>query len=401
MFVRARPYVNAKILAYSIKAGSEKFETIDKDKTKLFFNSGSAALKWFLLCQKNILNRRLKVGVQAYTCISVNDAVVESGNDIVFLDLSKGSFTTLFDKVSAEHGLDILILTHLFGIPNADYLLISEWCRDRNIILINDLSQTVRATICGKEIEDYDDYYFYSFAFDKPISIGFGGMIKVKENDLFLIDCYENELEFIKNDILGMKIFFLYYILTSPDIYIKEFRYGGPFEYVFLFLPLSMIEKYSFAIYSILSSHINRYLTKCLRIFNRSICKQQIRILKMTNRQLYFLYKMMDRFESERANRRAVAEIFIKRFHNFFLEQKIDGISYGSRFSVITPDSHKFINELEAKNVELGCYNWPTLACGKKNENYFPNSVKISNTIINVPIWSQDIWAETNSPQKS
>jgi len=77
---------------------------------------------------------------------------------------------------------EVLILTHLSGIPNPDYVDIATECKRRNMLLIEDLAQTWGASICGAKVGTLGDVALWSFGFDKPISAFRGGTLWVNES---------------------------------------------------------------------------------------------------------------------------------------------------------------------------------------------------------------------------
>lgn len=130
-----------------------------------------------------LAKKKLKVGIQAFTCHLVVQAILESSNTPVFLDIDSNYFTTLMENIDFDR-IDALVLTHLFGIPNPDYFPICEKCRSKNIYLIEDLALTFKSTVNGNEIGREGDAAFSSFGFDKPVSCYQGGMLGVNNKKL-------------------------------------------------------------------------------------------------------------------------------------------------------------------------------------------------------------------------
>ena len=87
MICRARPqYIERK---YSKK------ELLDNSifknsfyKNRYYFTRGSYSLQFILDCYKNYLNKKLRVGVQSFTCVSVLEAILNSGNIACLYDVS-------------------------------------------------------------------------------------------------------------------------------------------------------------------------------------------------------------------------------------------------------------------------------------------------------------------------
>ena len=77
-----------------------------------------------------------------------------------------------------EKKVNVLLLTHYQGIPNEDYEKIINFCRIRNVYVIEDMSQSYKSSINGIEIGTKGDVVLYSYAFDKPFTSMFCGSLK-------------------------------------------------------------------------------------------------------------------------------------------------------------------------------------------------------------------------------
>ena len=173
-FSRVRPYVNNVSLRFLLNQNEElkkqvEYKSVYPTKNQFFFSSGRGSLKWLLRILRRLRKKSLGVGLQAFTCQVVPQAILESGNYPVFFDISPEYYTSLIDDLAFEQ-IDILILTHLFGIPNPDYFRICDICNRKNIFLIDDLALTFKSSVVMEEIGYASDAAFYSFGFDKPIS---------------------------------------------------------------------------------------------------------------------------------------------------------------------------------------------------------------------------------------
>lgn len=174
-YPRFAPIVDKECLLKFIKGGGKNTNQLKEDN--LFFSSGNECLLFFL----QLIGTGKRVGVQIFTCPTVIDTIRKAGDYPVFLDINEEYFTTTFDVVSSTiKDYDVLIVSHLFGIPNPDYLKLKSICREYGVIMIDDLCQTYHAKIGSDYIEELSDNYFYSFYFDKPIACSGGGYLKVE-----------------------------------------------------------------------------------------------------------------------------------------------------------------------------------------------------------------------------
>lgn len=117
-----------------------------------------------------------EVIIQAYTCIVVPHAVLWSGAKPVYVDID--------DSLNIDPGLlesritsrtKAVIVQHTFGMP-ADMPKISEICRRRGLLLIEDCAHSLGASIEDKEVGLWGDAAIFSFGRDKVVSGVSGGM---------------------------------------------------------------------------------------------------------------------------------------------------------------------------------------------------------------------------------
>lgn len=82
---------------------------------KLYFhNSGRTGLRLLL---SSVGEKKLRVGVQAYTCHSVFKAIHKAGHQIIFIDIDEYFQMDLKDLKKKAEDIDVLIITHTFGNP--------------------------------------------------------------------------------------------------------------------------------------------------------------------------------------------------------------------------------------------------------------------------------------------
>lgn len=402
MFVRARPVVNeVKLLeCLSQVPASQQPE----DVTELYFNSASAALKWLLSALREKAGKPQRVAVQVLTCETVESAIRESGNIPVFMDTSAGELTTLFPIVASQQDIDVLLLSHLYGLANPDYPRISEWCEKRNVVLVNDLAQTVGARVGEQTVESYGDYYLYSFGFDKPISAGSGGLLKVKANDDWLLHKYK-ELSQIAGGTskFNLKKFALYYCLTASDIYRGEFRRNTLLENVVIScLDTGLVDKArAKTLYTLLSSAPNKLLSVVERICRGVIGKfssRGIHVQRLGSFQVAYLCKLRDehgRITSQ--YQESLAELVRDRCdflsgNGFINGYSLGNASCGQRITILHDDRAALIGALRKRDIEAGVFNWPRLLCQESENNRYPNASQVVAKLINLPTWSTEIW---------
>lgn len=118
-----------------------------------------------------------RIGVPAFTCQVVLDAVRRSGCVPVFYDCGIAADPT--DILRVLPRVDALLVVYNFGfVPNMD--VITAACQRRNVILIEDCAQALGARWNNKLVGGFGSYAVYSFGLSK--NLGFcGGLFASKE----------------------------------------------------------------------------------------------------------------------------------------------------------------------------------------------------------------------------
>ena len=117
-----------------------------------------------------------KVGMMAYNCHTVMNAIWQAGLEAVFIDVNDKLTLDLNDLAQKSKGLSALIVTHLFG----NY---SDICSIRDLVpsipIIEDCAHAYSNILCGI----HGDFAVYSIGAGKNPSIGDGGILKVNNRD--------------------------------------------------------------------------------------------------------------------------------------------------------------------------------------------------------------------------
>ena len=143
----------------------------------MFFNSGRGAIKWLLSQKKQLLKKKLRVGVPCYTCYTVFQAVQESDNDVILMDIDPLCFLFTGNLYNQLKDLDVIIWINYFGFR---YQAVLKEIRTRfpELIILEDCSQVdLRDYLRKPADESCSDYVIFSFNFRKPITAGGGGLL--------------------------------------------------------------------------------------------------------------------------------------------------------------------------------------------------------------------------------
>lgn len=232
MLNRARPFLDIEriisLLASAdwtnpslVKKFEDNFaETINAPKA-FAINQGRSAL---LLALKSLnIGSGDEVIVQSLICQVVIDAILEVGATPVLVDNSLDDYQVspveIKKKITSK--TKAIIAAHLYGIP-CEIQEIFGIAKDNNCYLIEDCAHSLGSQYNGKNVGTYGDVAFFSFNFDKPISVGNGGMLVVNNPKLIsnveqVLKHYERTaLQEEKEIIYG---FILQHLLTQRDVY--------------------------------------------------------------------------------------------------------------------------------------------------------------------------------------
>lgn len=143
---------------------------------KYWTGSGREALR-LVLSHCRVEKGINQVGVPAFTCQAVLDAVRRSGCTPVFYDCDIVAEPADIARVLPR--VDVLLLAYNFGfVHKIDE--IATACQKQSVILIEDCAQALGARWQNKLAGSFGDYAIYSFGISK--NIGFcGGLIASKE----------------------------------------------------------------------------------------------------------------------------------------------------------------------------------------------------------------------------
>ena len=134
------------------------------------------------LLLKSISNdKKLRVGVQPYTCHTIFQAIESSGCEPVFIDINDNFTLDLVSLKKNIEKIDILIVTHTFGIP-ADIDKVHQLAHNK--IIIEDCAHSLFSEYRGKPTGTIGDASIFSFGYGKYPSIGPGGFTIINNQDL-------------------------------------------------------------------------------------------------------------------------------------------------------------------------------------------------------------------------
>lgn len=115
-----------------------------------------------------------KVGVMAFNCHTVMNAVFLAGYDIEFIDVTDDLRLDTNDLKFKAMNLSALVVTHLFGLPN-DIMAIRAICPQ--IPIIEDCAHAYLSELNHKQAGSQGDIATFSIGMAKYPSVGDGGVL--------------------------------------------------------------------------------------------------------------------------------------------------------------------------------------------------------------------------------
>ena len=170
---------------------SEKIKSICNVKNAICVNSNGSGLVALLLIYKEYYGRT-NVMIQSNTMYGVKTMTKTAGYNLVdFIDCSLETLMPTFEDlkkaVSNYKGKItqlVILLSDIGGIINPDIEKISKFCKEKNIILLEDAAHSFGSTLNNKFSGTYSDAGVYSYYSTKAIFAGEGGVVVTNDNNI-------------------------------------------------------------------------------------------------------------------------------------------------------------------------------------------------------------------------
>ena len=393
MIIRAKP----KFLALT------DFDNLDSNinhqSNLLYFNQGRAALLFLLKNLSQFKNKILTVCMQSFNCNVVIEAALQSNCKVILSDISLSDFSIPLTEIKilySKKKFEVLILTHYQGIPNINYNEIISFCKEKNIICIEDIAQSHESTINQSIVGSLGNFAIQGFTFDKPFSCFSGGSLfinkKVDENiRKFLYQKYQKlETEPSINATIHLDILKIWLKQSNQHLYNKHLiQYNA-------YLNLLKIFRKQKSIYLFLSN-LNTLRKLWILVTNSlnklyNINSNKITIQKLHPKKQHLIKKQLNKFSNNNQN-------VIRKIEQLAIKSKLSPINIKNstiiwnRYSILDPNK-KLQTKLQSIGIECGNYNWPTpLNINYKNHKNviligkYSNSTKAAKEICNIPTW--------------
>lgn len=305
------------------------------------------------------LPKNSKVGLIGFTCYAVYQAIKESGLKPVFLDIDQ-SLNFQSDKLSE---FKVVIIQNTLGNP-CDIQSISKICKEKNIILIEDLAHSIGTLYRdGREAGTVGDFTALSFSQDKAVDAVSGGVLIVRNTKYFSFDTGQ-----LKNLSLTVRLKDRFYpILTFKIRKLYPYGLGKFFHYILKNLNL---------------------LSKPIEV-DKSIVFQN-----MSNWHGKFIKSSFKDYENILKHRREIASIYVNNLDEKILSKDYAGnitLSSCLRFPIFIENRQNLVKYLKERGIFVSdiWYDAPIAPLRFLSKTEYngecPFAEKVSKKILNLP----------------
>ena len=152
-------------------------------KFGLLSNSGTSSI--LAMFEAIGLRAGDEVIAPVYTFHATVSPMMNIGGVPIFADCdSEGNVTLEEVKRRRSDKTKAVIITHMWGVPVRDIVLIAEYCRNEGIYLLEDCSHAHGASIDGKPVGSFGDMAAWSLQGQKIITGGEGGILLTDNSNL-------------------------------------------------------------------------------------------------------------------------------------------------------------------------------------------------------------------------
>ncbi len=205
-----------------------------------FVASGSTALFIFI---KHHKAKNKKILCPSNICYSVPYAILASKNIPLFYDVDSISgnpdYKSIKEIINNNKNIFAAVIPHMYGNPVANREKIGLACRKNSIKIIDDCAASLGMMDINRHIRDESDAVIFSFATNKHIDLGAGGILAMNEKiDTSLYDKYiENDFIMHRTKIGMLDAMYkpIFYSKYYFDLIGKLSSFNGFFENSFVY----------------------------------------------------------------------------------------------------------------------------------------------------------------------
>lgn len=382
------------------KEEQKKVEPFYDDR--LYFSSGSGAAGFFFEQYRYYYEKTPKVGIQTLTCSTMGNALLKSGAEVHLFDISKKDLGLRLEDIK-DVQLDVIVLTSYQGIPSDEYEKIGEYCKEKNIILFEDLAHGTETRTDGLKLGSLSNVYIESYCWDKPYAAIHGGSLSLNNLPLnfkqYIYDAYtslpvETKKHAIRdrnNVLFGMRY-------TLDKNYDGDFPETNFYQYPILKMLYSK-RMFQYALY-------RKSLLIIYKVLRRLFKEKRENLYRLHDVKIGFINQQRNNFKTIGEDLESLYLLIEKLSESLGVKDQVHVFKQESciewnRFSIID-SSGKIKQILKKEGICADNYNWKsclhhefpqTSSCIYHGP--FPNAEFVSKNIVNIPIWCK--WWEVNN----
>lgn len=156
-------------------------------KYSVFVNSGSSANIITLAVLKDMIDLdKNEVIVSPLNWVSDISAILHSGLKPVFCDINFKNLAMSDNEISKNitNKTSVILLTHILGYNGLTHKIL-DICKEKNILLIEDVCESHGTTFNGKKVGTFGDVSNFSFFYAHHLSSIEGGMICTNNENIY------------------------------------------------------------------------------------------------------------------------------------------------------------------------------------------------------------------------
>ncbi len=288
--------------------------------------------------------KKNKVILSSFTVFDILNMILLSGFEPIFIDHYKNSSQIDFDQlkktIELNDDIGAVLLTH-YNVNNSELLKISNICKEKKIILIEDCAISIASKVDNDYVGKYGDYSIFSFGFYKFVNVLSGGMVFSKNKDFYN---FVNEQEKNWNEV---KIYNIYKLII---------------KYFFIRIMSSkIIFNIFFPIIKFGYKNNVRLITQLLindpKPHRKNSFPQEYKF-RISQNQINEIIFQFKNLENQRKSRELNYKTYSDNIKNkkiIFFHNKKDFLNKNAylNFPIITEDKNKFLTYMLDNNIDL------------------------------------------------
>lgn len=307
------------------------------------------------------------VGINGFTCYAVYKAIVNADYKVAYIDIGTSdlhfSAQSLQMRLKENPRIKVLIIQNTLGHP-CDSEEISRLCKQKNIILIEDLAHSVGTTYPhNREAGTIGDFTILSFSQDKMVDGISGGALIIRNDNCKNLSSY-----------------------TLNNLDSKQ-QLRDRFYPLFTYL---IRKTYSFGLGRLLHA-----ILKKMNLLSLPMGNQMMDTLhNLPDWYCYLIKQQFDNLDTNLRQRRKIASIYIQNIRPEIVPSKMPqniSLSTHLRFPILVEKRNSLIRYLKRYEIYISDIWYDAPVAPKKYThltdytNQCPVAEKISKQILNLP----------------